>query len=116
MTGNNDLNSVVADLQYRFDSIQMAEPSDADEATMMLSTRVLQANIMSRVASFLRDHADFAPSRETFLAAVEKAIDLAFTSLNRPFLASLLKPVVKAQVLTAAGALYDSIFTPAIEV
>jgi hypothetical protein len=116
MVGSNDLNSVVADLQYRFDSIEMAEHADGDETAMALSTRVLQANIMARVAGFLRDHADFAPSRETFLAAVEKAIDLAFTTLNRPFLASLLKPVVKAQVLAAAGALYDSIFTPAIEV
>jgi hypothetical protein len=116
MVGSDDLYSVVADLQHRFESIEMAEHADGDEAAMAISTRVLQASIMTRVAGFLRDHADFAPSRETFLAAVEKAIDLAFTSLGRPFIASLLKPVVKAQVLTAAGALYDSIFTPAIQV
>lgn len=116
MVGNDELNSVVSDLQYRFESIEMAEHADGDETAMAVATRVLQANIMARVANFLRDHADFAPSRETFLAAVEKAIDLAFTSLNRPFIAGLLKPIVKAQVLTAAGALYDSIFTPAIEV
>jgi hypothetical protein len=50
------------------------------------------------------------PSKEIVLDALSKAIDLAFTALGRPVIANLLKPIVKQQILNAAGAMYDSIF------
>jgi hypothetical protein len=41
MVGSDDLYSVVADLQHRFESIEMGEHADGDEAAMAISTRVL---------------------------------------------------------------------------
>ena len=75
------------------------------------ATAKIKADILSKVASFLGEFTEFLPSKEVFLAAVEKAIDLAFKAAGRPLLSRLLQPAVTQLILTSAGQLYDAIAT-----
>ena len=91
-------------------SIELAV-TERHGASMVSATRFLQASVLTKFAAFLAENAEFLPSKETVLGLLSKAIDLAFDTLNRPVIANLLKPLVKQQILVAAGAMYDSIFT-----
>lgn len=99
---------VAVRLHSRFAEIEFPEAAtEGDDAVEF--QKLAASEILSKVASFLGEFSEFLPSRETFLAAVEKAIDLAFAASPRPFLTNLLKPAAKVFILDAAGSLYDSI-------
>jgi hypothetical protein len=103
--------NLVSDLTFRLETITLAEAATESIAASIFSTRQIQASVLSKFARFLADNADLMPSKEIVLDALSKAIDLAFTALGRPVIANLLKPVVKQQILNAAGAMYDNIFS-----
>ncbi len=99
-------------LAGRLESIQIPEPlSDApvDPAFAAVATMRIQASILGKLAEFLADHAELLPPKEAILAALSTAIDTAFAALGRPFIAGLIKPLVKQSILNAASAMYDSL-------
>lgn len=97
-------------LQSQFESLQFAEASFVDgTAGLAQLERAASSQVLAKVAEFLGEFSEFLPSKETFLAAVSKAIDLAFAASPRPFLTNLIKPAVKVLILDAAGAMYDSL-------
>lgn len=101
-----ELNAQIATIEF---------PEAANESLLVTGQRI-KGNILSVFAKFLANNASLLPSKEIVLKMLEDAIDLAFTAVNRPLIASIIKPAVKAWILEAAGKLYDSILTPAIEV
>lgn len=115
------MDNLVQELAIEFQSIEIAEPQYLEGfATVAgeLVERKITASILAKFAAFLADNADSLPTKDAVLDILSKAIDLAFTALNKPFITSILKPRVKAAILRAAGNLYVSIVstTPAIEV
>lgn len=98
------------------ESVSVPECANDDGSGVVTATSVLTGQVLARFAAFLAANAGLAPSKEVVLDMLSKAIDAAFIAINRPFIASLLKPIVKAQILTAAGNLYDSIFSAKTEV
>jgi len=117
MTNKALLESLEAELTTRLASISIAEASSTGEGDYeAFALRQVKASILSRFSAFLANNADFLPPKETVLAMLDKAIDVAFASIGRPFLVNLLKPVVKQQILRLAGELYDSIFDAPTEV
>ena len=76
------------------------------------ATARIKASVLSNFAEFLGDYSDLLPPKDAVLAALERAIDKAFDALNRPFIASLLKPAAKRLILDAADKLYESIINP----
>jgi hypothetical protein len=105
------LESLVDSLSH----IEVAEASLMD-GSRQFSVEKIQASILSKFLEFISSNAENLPPKEVVLDLLSKAIDLAFTALNRPIIAGLLKPIVKAQILTIAGNFYDSLFTPSIQV
>jgi hypothetical protein len=113
-------------LQHRLESVHLVSPmmaTDATVATAMTSAAVaemlgreIQFKILSRVMDFLAANAGSLPTKEVLLASLSKAIDAAFTAANKPLISAILKPIIKAQILTIVGNLYDRIFPPAIVV
>lgn len=109
-------------LAIRLQEIEIAEPVLIDGsngiAALAAAERQIAGSILARFSQFLADNAASLPSKAAVLDMLSKAIDLAFSALNRPLIASLLKPLVKQAILQAAGNLYDSILntTPTIEV
>jgi len=104
------------DLVLALESVSVAECANDDGGGLMVATEMLQASVLSRFSQFLADNAAMAPSKESVLEMLSKAIDLAFAAANRPFISTLIKPAVKSAILSAAGNLYDSIFFPRTEV
>lgn len=103
-------------LTYSLASIEIAEPAQDGVSDLTVQIQQIKSSIVAKFMEFMAAHADLAPSKEVVLDMLSKAIDTAFTALNKPFIASILKPIVKAQILVLAGQLYDSIFTPQITV
>lgn len=103
--------NIVSDLKFRLETITLAEAATESISGAIFSRRQIQASVLSKFARFLADNADLMPSKEIVLDALSKAIDLAFTAIGRPVIANLLKPIIKQQILAAAGAIYDSIFS-----
>lgn len=104
-------------LQARFDEVAEIVANDVpDGAEASVNESVLSARIaggiLGRFGDFLGDNADLLPPKETVLAAVEKAVDLAFAAIGRPFIASLIKPIVMQMILRAAGNMYDAVANP----
>lgn len=107
------IDSMQAELISRLSSIEVAEHSvepGVDSGPFM--SRQLVSGIISKFAAFLAANADMMPEKKTVLLMLERAIDAAFTAIGRPILASILKPIVKAQILALASDLYDSVFNP----
>ena len=103
--------------------IQMASPVMAEstsgganamtsDAVSAMLTAEIQFRILARVLEFLSANAAMLPSKQVLLDALSKAIDAAFTALNKPLISALLKPAVKAQLLAIVGDFYDKIVTP----
>lgn len=110
-------------LTHRLELINMASPlmrsEGFPEASEMTSaavsemlTQEIQFRILARVLEFLSANAAMLPSKQVLLDALSKAIDAAFTALNKPLISALLKPAVKAQLLAIVGDFYDRIVTP----
>jgi len=109
-------------LQHRLESVHLVSPmmaTDSTIATAMASesiaaviTQEIQFRILARVLEFLSANASMLPSKQVLLDSLSKAIDSAFTALNKPLISALLKPVVKAQILAIVGDFYDKIVTP----
>lgn len=95
--------------------IDFPEPAFADGVMTAdfakAATAKIKGDILARVAEFLGEFTEFLPSKEVFLAAVEKSIDLAFKAAGRPLIARLLQPAVTQLILASAGQLYDAIAT-----
>jgi len=72
----------------------------------------LSGSILLVIAGFLRDNAEFLPSKKTVIAAANKAIDAALDQIGRPWLAALIGPAVKGTISRAVEALYDAIVPP----
>lgn len=79
-----------------------------------LTVGQFKASILSRVSDylskFLADNPGLIPPRDAVLDAVDAAIHLVFTEINRPLIARLVSPPVKAWARQAVGQLYDSLF------
>jgi len=115
-------------LQHRLEMISMASPVMVDGApggvAMQMTSaavadmlgREIQFKILSRVMDFLAANAGSLPTKEVLLASLSKAIDAVFVAVNKPLISAILKPLIKAQILTIVGNMYDRIVTPAIEV
>lgn len=96
-------------------SIELSQPA-TDGGESAFAVEELQFRVIEKLMTFLAANASILPSKETLLAALSRAIDAAFLAINKPLIASLLKPIVKARLLEMAGSLYDSILNPRIEV
>lgn len=106
--------SLANELFLQIDAIDF--PEAANEPVRVTAQRI-QASILAAFAKFLANNAGLLPPKDSVLKMLDTAIDLSFTALKRPLLASIIKPAVKAWILQAAGNLYDSIFVPpAVEV
>lgn len=91
------------------DSEQIAQRSFADEGAILATVK---ASVLSNFAQFLGEYRDLLPPKDAVLAALDRAIDKAFAALDRPFIASLLKPAAKRLILDAADKMYESIVNP----
>jgi len=121
-----DAETCESGLQHRLESIHLASPvlAESDGALPSMTSAAvsemlaqeIQFKILSRVMDFLAANAGLLPSKEVLLASLSKAIDAAFTAANKPLISAILKPIIKAQILTIVGNMYDRIVTPAIEV
>lgn len=121
-----DAETCESGLTHRLELISMSSPvmqssvSDQSANLTMLSsdavsamlTAEIQFRILARVLEFLSANAAMLPSKQVLLDALSKAIDAAFTALNKPLISALLKPAVKAQLLAIVGDFYDRIVTP----
>lgn len=106
-----------AELLIMIDQINLPEASVRDGSLgWMVGTRQLQASILATFTQFLANNMDLLPPKESVLDWLSKAIDAAFTASKKPLLTAMLKPAVKTLILKAAGQLYDSLLTPAVEV
>ena len=110
-----DENQVTEGLYLGF--IHIEDPAIDDDGTeaMVDSSAVvarMAGNILSVVAQFLKDNAEFLPSKQTVVRAANKAIDAALDQIGRPWLAALIGPIVKAKISLAIEALYDAIVPP----
>lgn len=101
--------SVTAILESRFAAIDFPEPTTDGDGPTLEFQKLAASEILAKVAGFLGEFAEFLPTKETVLAATEKAIELAFAQSPRPFLTNLIKPATKVLILDAVGSLYDSI-------
>jgi len=109
-------------LQYRLESIHLtspvlaesdgALPSITSSAVTDMLTAEIQFRILARVLEFLSANSAMLPSKQVLLDSLSKAIDAAFTALNKPLISALLKPAVKAQLLAIVGDFYDKIVKP----
>jgi len=82
------------------------------DAVSAMLTAEIQFRILARVLEFLSANASMLPSKQVLLDSLSKAIDAAFTALNKPLISALLKPAVKAQLLAIVGDFYDKIVKP----
>jgi hypothetical protein len=113
MTDQALVDSMEKELVNQLQTINVIEASvepGVDSESFMV--RQIKASVLSRFSSFLANNADLMPSKETVLAMLDRAIDVAFAAMGRPVIANLIKPLVKAQILAIAGNLYDSVFNP----
>lgn len=81
--------------------------SASDGRSEMIDLRALKRQILGEFMDLLLD---LAPPKEDALAALSAAIDVVFSAIGRPVLASILKPAVKSALLAAADKLYDAVF------
>lgn len=104
-------NVLLDDLVSTLSTLEIAEESLID-SSLSFSIEKLQAGILSKFLQFVSQNAEFLPEKEVVLDMLSKAIDLAFTALNKPIIANILKPFVKKQILDIASKLYDSLLSP----
>ena len=76
----------------------------------------LSGSILAVIAKFLGDNAEFLPSKDTVIAAANKAIDAALDQIGRPWLSALIGPAVKKLIINGVDALYDVILPPVTKV
>lgn len=106
------------ELKAAMRSVELAEASIAEASLAdgvtgeMFAIRQLKSGIIAKFAAWLSSNADVVPSKEVVLEMLSRAIDAALIATGRPLIAKLLGPIVKQQILTLAGSLYDSIFAP----
>lgn len=121
-----DAETCESGLQHRLESIHLASPvlaeldgalpSMTSAAVSEMLAQEVQFKILSRVLDFLAANSGSLPTKEVLLASLSKAIDAVFVSVNKPLISAILKPLIKAQILTIVGNLYDRIVPPAIVV
>jgi hypothetical protein len=125
-----DAETCESGLTHRLESIHLLSPVLTSEmgvqaavvggmtsaAVSEMLAQEVQFKILSRVLDFLAANSGSLPTKEVLLASLSKAIDAVFVSVNKPLISAILKPLIKAQILTIVGNLYDRIVPPAIVV